>query len=106
MTGGWIEKHPADVKAIAAAGHDLGNHSENHKHMTELSLKECKDEIAAAHSKVKDLTGVDMNLFRAPYGDYNNTLIEAADELGYHCVQWDVDTLNIKRKHRRPPVLS
>ena len=33
MTGGWIEKFPDDVKAIAATGHDLGNHSENHKHL-------------------------------------------------------------------------
>ena len=30
MTGGWIEQYPDDVKAIAAAGHELGNHSENH----------------------------------------------------------------------------
>lgn len=35
MTGGWIEKYPDDVKAIAAGGHDLGNHSENHKQMSQ-----------------------------------------------------------------------
>jgi peptidoglycan/xylan/chitin deacetylase (PgdA/CDA1 family) len=99
MTGGWIEKYPEDVKAIAAAGHDLGNHSENHKHMSELSITECKNEIQTAHDKVKELTGIDMNLFRAPYGDYNNTLIDVTEELGYHCIQWDVDKLNAKRKH-------
>ena len=96
MTGGWIEKYPEDVKAIAAAGHDLGNHSENHKHMSQLSLKECKDEILTVHNKVKELTGIEMNLFRPPYGDYNDTLIDATDELGYHCVQWDVDSLDWK----------
>lgn len=96
MTGGWIEKYPEDVKAIAAAGHDLGNHSENHKHMSQLSLEECKDEILIAHNKVKELTGIEMNLFRPPYGDYNDTLINATDELGYHCVQWDVDSLDWK----------
>ena len=31
MTGGWVEAYPNDVKAIYEAGHDLGNHSENHK---------------------------------------------------------------------------
>lgn len=40
MTGGWIEKYPDDVKAIAAAGHDLGNHSENHKQMSKLSTEQ------------------------------------------------------------------
>ncbi len=96
MTGGWIEKYPDDVKAIATAGHDLGNHSENHKHMSQLSKEECKEEISKAHNKVKELTGIEMNLFRPPYGDYSNTLIEAVNELGYHCIQWDVDSLDWK----------
>lgn len=96
MTGGWVEKYPEDVKAIAAAGHDLGNHSENHKHMSQLSKEECKEEILKVHNKVKELTGVEMSLFRPPYGDYNNTLIEATDELGYNCIQWDVDSLDWK----------
>ncbi len=96
MTGGWVETYPDDVKAIAAAGHDLGNHSENHKHMSQLSKEECKDEILKTHNKVKELTGIDMSLFRPPYGDYNNTLIDAAGELGYHCIQWDVDSLDWK----------
>ena len=96
MTGGWIEKYPDDVKAIAAAGHDLGNHSENHKQMSQLSKEQCIEEIRKPHEKVKELTGVDMILFRPPYGDYNNTLIEAVNESGYHCIQWDVDTLVIE----------
>jgi polysaccharide deacetylase family sporulation protein PdaB len=94
MTGGWIEKYPDDVKAIAAAGHDLGNHSENHKHMSQLSKEQSIEEIMKPHNKVKELTGIDMNLFRPPYGDYNNTLIQATREAGYHCIQWDVDSLD------------
>lgn len=96
MTGGWIEKYPDDVKAIAAAGHDLGNHSENHKQMSKLSKEECVQEIMKPHEKVKELTGKDMILFRPPYGDYNNTLVGAARECGYHCIQWDVDSLDWK----------
>lgn len=96
MTGGWIESYPQDVVNIAAAGHDLGNHSENHKQMSQLSKKECTDEIMKPHEKVKTLTGRDMTLFRPPYGDYNNTLIEATGECGYYCIQWDVDSLDWK----------
>ena len=96
MTGGWIEKYPDDVKAIAAAGHDLGNHSENHKHMSQLSKEQCAVEIMEAHNKVKELTGIEMTLFRAPYGDYNNTLIDVTREIGYDCIQWDVDSLDWK----------
>ncbi len=96
MTGGWVEKYPEDVKAIAAAGHDLGNHSENHKQMSQLSREECKKEIMEPHEKVKELTGRDMILFRPPYGDYNNMLLETAEECGYYTIQWDVDSLDWK----------
>lgn len=96
MTGGWIEKYPDDVKAIAERGHELGNHSENHKHMPTLSAEECKTEIMTPHEKVKKLTGVDMSVFRPPYGDYNDTLIETLKDCGYHGIQWDVDSLDWK----------
>jgi polysaccharide deacetylase family sporulation protein PdaB len=96
MTGGWVEKFPEDVKAIAAAGHDLGNHSENHKHMSQISKEKSIDEIMKVHNKVKELTGIEMSLFRPPYGDFNNTLIDATKEAGYHCIQWDVDSLDWK----------
>lgn len=96
MTGGWIEKYPDDVKAIAADGHDLGNHSENHKQMSQLSAEQCKEELMKPHKKVKKLTGKDMILFRPPYGDYNDTLIRVCEENKYYPIQWDVDSLDWK----------
>ena len=95
MTGGWIEKYPDDVKAIAAGGHDLGNHSENHKQMSQLSAEQCKDEIMKPHEKVKQLTGKDMCLFRPPYGDYNDNLINVCRQIGYYPIQWDVEPYDI-----------
>ncbi len=96
MTGGWVESYPDDVKMIAGHGHDLGNHSQNHKQMSKLSLEECKQEIQSVHDKVKEITGKEMILFRPPYGDYNDTLITATEECGYHAIQWDVDSLDWK----------
>ncbi len=96
MTGGWVEKYPDDVKAIQAAGHELGNHSENHKQMSTLSAGQCKEEIMKVHEKVKALTGVEMKCFRPPYGDYNDTVITTARECGYYPIQWDVDSLDWK----------
>ena len=96
MTGGWVEKYPADVKAIYEAGHDLGNHSENHKNMSQLSNEQKTEELMTVHTKVKELTGVDMNLFRPPYGDYDDAVIINATENGYYTIQWDVDSLDWK----------
>lgn len=97
MTGGWVEKYPEDVKAIYEAGHDLGNHSENHKNMSQLSNEEKTNELMTVHNKVKELTGVEMDLFRPPYGDYDDAVILNATENGYYTIQWDVDTFDPKR---------
>lgn len=96
FTGGWVEKYPDDVKTILAKGHEVGNHSENHKQMSQLSKEQCKEEIQKVHDKVKNLTGLEMTVFRPPFGDYDDTVIEAANELGYHVIQWDCDSLDWK----------
>ena len=96
FTGGWISNFPEDVKTILEKGHEVGNHSENHKQMSKLSKEQCKEEIQIVHDKVKNLTGLEMTVFRPPFGDYNDTVIAAAGELGYHVIQWDVDSLDWK----------
>ncbi|MBE5878020.1 MAG: polysaccharide deacetylase family protein [Lachnospiraceae bacterium] len=96
MTGEWVENFPEDVKKILSYGHDLGNHSENHKNMSQLSKAEIRDEIMKVHEKVKEITGYEMFLFRPPYGDYDNDVINVVRECDYYPIQWDVDSLDWK----------
>lgn len=96
LTGDWVEKHPEDVKQIVGFGHDIGNHSESHRNMSQLSKEVCEREIVSVHEKVKALTGMEMNLFRVPYGEYDDQLIQTAQELGYKVVQWSVDSMDWK----------
>lgn len=96
MTGGWVDSYPDDVKDIAARGHELGNHSQNHKYMTKLSGSQKTDELMSVHKKVKELTGIDMHVFRPPYGDYNNDVVTSAFKCGYYTIQWNVDSLDWK----------
>lgn len=96
MTGGWVDTYPDDVKMILAEGHDLGNHSQNHKNMSQLSDSEKETELMSVHNKVKELTGYEMFLFRPPYGDYDNALVTTAKKCGYYAIQWDVDSLDWK----------
>ncbi len=96
MTGGWVESYPDDVKAIAEAGHTLGNHSENHKNMSQLSAEECKEELMSVHNKVKEITGIEMELFRPPYGDYDDVVVQATYDCGYYPIQWSIDSLDWK----------
>ncbi len=95
-TGGWVEAYPDDVKKIIEAGHAFGNHSENHKFMTKLSDEQKEQELMKVHNKVKALTGYEMCLFRPPYGDYNDSVVNVAGSLGYYTIQWSVDSLDWK----------
>lgn len=96
LTGEWVENYPEDVKAILGAGHDLGSVGESHKHMPQLTAEECLEEIKQAHTKVQELTGYEMFLFRPPYGDYDNRVISSAAKCGYYSICWDVDSLDWK----------
>ena len=96
MTGEWIEKYPECVKTLVEKGHDLGNHSASHPDMTKLSKEAQKEQILKAHNAVKELTGYEMELFRPPYGAYNNEVILTCYEVGYYPIQWDVDSLDWK----------
>lgn len=96
MTGEWVEKYPEDVEAIHKAGHDLGNHSETHPNMSQLTKEEMEREVMAVHDRVKALTGYEMDLFRPPYGDYNNDVITVVEACGYYPIQWSVDSLDWK----------
>jgi hypothetical protein len=70
------------------------NHSENHPDMTTLAKEKQKEEIMKVHNRVKELTGYEMELFRPPFGAYNNDVIRTCYENNYYPVQWNVDSLD------------
>ena len=96
MVGSWIRKWPDQVKQLYESGHELANHANHHVDMTTLDTAGCMEEIRGAQQEVSALTGYEMNLFRPPYGAYNNQVIEAANQCGYITVQWSVDSLDWK----------
>lgn len=111
VTGKWVEAHPEEVKRIAAAGHDLGNHGQNHVDMSVLERSAIQQEIQQVHTAVQELTGIEMNLFRAPYGAYGEELLKTVELSGYLPIEWEIDTEDWKnygvdailRKVSQPP---
>lgn len=96
IVGEWAEKFPEDVKALAAAGHSIQNHSDTHPHMTKLAGDSIAAEISGCNQKLSALTGKDPVYFRAPYGDYDSSTVSGAQALNMDTVQWDVDSLDWK----------
>ena len=92
----WVKKNPEYAKKIVDAGHELGTHSRTHSYMSKLSESEITDELKTSSETIEKITGKKPTLFRAPYGDYDNLLIDTAKEMGFYTIQWDVDSLDWK----------
>ena len=94
MVGDWVDKYPEAVKKISDAGHEIANHSDGHKHVNNLSLEENENEIKLCSEKIEKITGNKTSLYRGPYGEYNNTVIQAAENQKHITIQWSLDTLD------------
>lgn len=92
----WVNKHLDYVKKIVDAGHEIGTHSATHPHMAKLSKEAIVSELSTSKNAIERITGKTVNLFRAPFGEYNNRVIETAKTLGLFTIQWDVDSLDWK----------
>jgi len=105
LVGFWIDKYPERVKEIALRGHEIGNHSTTHPEMSKLSKTQIITEIETTQKKIEDLAGDRaVRLFRPPFGDYNDLLIQTCREMDFAVIQWDVDSLDWKELGVQPMV--
>lgn len=104
LTGRFIKKYPHIVKRMVSEGHEVGNHTMSHPHLTTFStnrkwttragvsysfLKKEMDETARIF---KELTGSKMQpLWRAPFGETNKEILSWASKIGYRHIAWTVD---------------
>ena len=96
VVGSWVERYPESVRALSEAGHEVMNHSSSHAHFSKLSHSEIVSDITACNEEIKAITGVSPKLFRCPYGEYDDHVIQAVRSLDMTPVQWDVDSLDWK----------
>ena len=75
-------------------GKKYGSHSDTHPHVNNLTYEKNIEEIEKSNDKIEKITGSRTKLYRAPYGEYNNTVIKAATDKGYYTIQWSLDTLD------------
>ena len=96
MVGDWVDRFPEAVKKIADAGHEIGNHSNTHPHVSQMTLEKNQQQIKECADKIEKLTGKRSTLYRGPYGEYNDIVIKAAENENHKTIQWSLDTLDYK----------
>lgn len=96
LVGFWVDDYTDMVKKIDEAGCEIGTHSNTHPDMVKLDIESVSEELSTSVSKIEAVTGKKVTLFRAPFGSYNNQLLEVAESMNLKTIQWDVDTLDWK----------
>lgn len=92
----WAKKYPEYLKKISEAGHEIGTHSATHAYMSKQSETEIRNELTTSSQAISEITGKEVTLFRAPFGDYDDLLVDTAKAMGLYTIQWDVDSLDWK----------
>ena len=96
LVGFWVDKYPDMVKQIDSQGFEIGTHSNTHPDMTTLTKEQMESELDLSIELIEKNTNKKVELFRAPYGAYNNTLIDLCEQKKLYPIQWDVDSLDWK----------
>ena len=94
MTANFIKNNYDQVAEIISRGHEIGNHSSTHEDFKKLSKDRIKKEVMNCHNALKDKFGIDMSLFRFPYGSYNSEILSQVKSYGYYPIQWSCDSLD------------
>src|SRR5665648_109420 len=93
LRGGWVEDHSDLALEIVSRGHLIENHSQAHGHMNSMTEDEVSADIIESTNIIKDTIGYTPTMFRPPYGEYNNRLLNVLEEHGYqYTVMWTIDS--------------
>ncbi len=96
VTGKWAENNPDLMKSMSAQ-HSIQNHGYKHVHFNQLTAAQVKEQIAQAEDVIFAATGEKSRYFAPPYGEKNDALLAAVEQVGYDYILWSVDTIDWQR---------
>jgi len=86
-----VEERPEQVRRLAEAGMEIGNHSWSHQRMVLKSSGFYDEEIARTQEAVVAAGAPEPTLFRPPFGKKLVGLPRAVDRAGLTAVMWSVE---------------
>ncbi len=96
--GDNVRKHPEIFKAILAAEHSVGNHTQHHLKAWKSDKKDYLNDIDACDYYIQQHHRPKTKLFRPPYGQITPRLAKTISKLGYRIIMWDVLSKDYNRK--------
>jgi len=90
MIGRYVQQRPDIARAVAQAGHVIGNHTLTHPLLIFKSEAQTRAQLVDCHQALQDAIGQHSNLFRPPWGGRRPATLRIARELGLQTVMWNV----------------
>ena len=90
LIGQYVRRRPDIVRAIHAAGHAIGNHTERHPNLIFVSASRLRQELDACKNALEDTIGEAVPWFRPPFGGRRPNVLRTARSLGMQPVMWSV----------------
>jgi peptidoglycan/xylan/chitin deacetylase (PgdA/CDA1 family) len=90
MIGRYVKQRPDIARAVAQAGHVIGNHTFTHPLLIFKTERQTRAQLIDCHQAVEDAVGEHSNLFRPPFGGRRPATLRIARELGLQTVMWNV----------------
>jgi len=90
MIGRYVQQRPQIARAVAEAGHALGNHTFTHPNLIFCSEMQTRIQLAECNRAIEDVVGQTPKLFRPPFGGRRPSTLRIARELGLAPVMWNV----------------
>ena len=92
MVGENVGYYPDAARAVAEAGHEIGNHTFSHRKFNRMTEHEMLDEIHACEQAISGVTQFPAHFIRPPEGQMNEAMRRVIGTLDYRIILWDVDT--------------
>jgi peptidoglycan-N-acetylglucosamine deacetylase len=90
MIGRYVQQRPDIARAVAQAGHVIGNHTFTHPLLTFKSASQTRGELVDCRKALQDAIGEHSNLFRPPFGGRRPATLRIARQLGLEPIMWNV----------------
>jgi peptidoglycan/xylan/chitin deacetylase (PgdA/CDA1 family) len=95
LVGRNLKRHPEIGRRIVDKGHEVGNHSYNHRILPFLSRAGIRNEVELNHQLIADLLNVQPVFLRPPFGLFTTRVLDTVEGLGYRIVVGDVFPVDV-----------
>lgn len=96
VVGNRCAAYQAEMQRMAAEGHEIGNHTYEHKYLHKLNADQIRYQVSRGSEAIQAASGVAPATMRLPGGNKNATVLANVQA---PMIMWSIDTLDWKTKN-------